>query len=68
VDAANPNYSSTNGVLFDKAQTTLIEFPGGLAGSYTIPNSVTSIGDYAFEISGKAVSSVQIGFGVLGAK
>src|SRR6202453_302374 len=48
VDASNPAYSSMNGVLFDKAQATLIQFPGGLGGSYTIPNSVTSIGDEAF--------------------
>jgi len=48
VDAANPTYSSTNGVLFDKAQTTLIQFPGGLGGNYTIPNSVTNLGDFAF--------------------
>ena len=48
VDAANPAYSSMNGVLFDKAQATLLQFPGGLGGSYTIPDSVTSIGDSAF--------------------
>ncbi len=48
VDAANPAYSSTNGVLFDKAQATLLQFPGGLGGSYTIPNGVTSIGTNAF--------------------
>ena len=49
VDAANPSYSSLDGVLFDKSQTTLIVYPGGKAGtSYTIPNSVTSIADYAF--------------------
>ena len=42
-------YSSVNGVLFDKSQTTLIQFPGGIGGSYTIPASVTSIGDYAFD-------------------
>jgi BspA type Leucine rich repeat region (6 copies) len=49
VDAANPNYSSTNGVLFDKDQATLIQYPIGLTNSsYTIPNSVTSIGAYAF--------------------
>ncbi len=47
VDAANPAYSSMNGVLFDKTQATLLEFPGGLGGSYTIPNSVTSIGTNA---------------------
>jgi hypothetical protein len=48
VDAANPAYSSMNGVLFDKAQATLLQFPGGLGGSYTIPNSVTSIATNAF--------------------
>jgi hypothetical protein len=35
-------------VLFDKSQATLIQYPGGKAGSYTIPDSVISIGDYAF--------------------
>jgi BspA type Leucine rich repeat region (6 copies) len=49
VNAANPYYASVGGVLFDKSLDTLLEFPGGLAGSYAIPNSVTSIGDYAFE-------------------
>jgi hypothetical protein len=48
VDASNPAYSSVNGVLFDKAQATLLQFPGGLGGSYTIPNSVTNIGFQAF--------------------
>ena len=44
----NPNYSSIDGVLFDKQQTKLIRCPGGKQGEYIIPNSVTSIGDYAF--------------------
>jgi len=48
VDSGNLFYSSADGVLFDKSQTTLIQFPEGLAGSYTIPNSVTNIEDYAF--------------------
>ena len=48
VDTNNSFYSSVDGVLFDKSQTTLIEYPGGLSGSYTIPGSVTSIGDDAF--------------------
>jgi hypothetical protein len=48
VAASNPAYSSTNGVLFDKPQTTLIQFPAGLAGSYTIPNTVASLADHAF--------------------
>jgi hypothetical protein len=49
VDTNNSLYSSVNGVLFDKSQFTLLEYPGGLAGSYTIPGTVTSIGDYAFD-------------------
>ena len=44
----NPNYSSIDGVLFDKQQTKLIRCPGGKQGEYIIPNSVTSIGDDAF--------------------
>ncbi len=48
VDEANPNYSSVAGVLFNKSQTTLIQYPGGKIGGYTIPSSVTSIGNWAF--------------------
>ena len=49
VDTANTAYSSENGVLFNKNKTELIRYPEGKAGnSYVIPNSVTSIGEYAF--------------------
>ena len=48
VDALNRFYSSVDGVLFNKSQTTLIQYPGGIVGAYTIPNSVTSIGNSAF--------------------
>ena len=48
VDAANPSYSSADGVLFNKDQTTLIQFPFGKTGSYSIPGSVTSLADEAF--------------------
>jgi len=48
VDANNPVYSSVNGVLFDKSRATLIEYPGGLSGNYTIPGTVTNIADGAF--------------------
>ncbi|MBU6400317.1 MAG: leucine-rich repeat protein, partial [Verrucomicrobia bacterium] len=44
VDAANLSYTSVNGVLFDKAETTLIQYPGGAAApSYAIPRGVTAI-------------------------
>ena len=48
VAADNPNYCSEGGVLFNKDKTTLVAYPGGIQVAYTIPNSVTSIGDYAF--------------------
>jgi hypothetical protein len=48
VDAANPAYTSVGGVLFDKSQTTLVEYPAGIAGSYAIPNGVTVLGSGAF--------------------
>ena len=48
VDTNNQFYSSLNGVLFDKNQTTIIEFPGGLGGSYMIPGGVTNIAEKSF--------------------
>jgi hypothetical protein len=48
VDAANAFYASVDGVLYNKAITTLIKCPGGKVGAITIPNSVTSIEDNAF--------------------
>ena len=47
VDTENEYYCSIDGVLYDKNATTLIFFPYQ-KNTPTIPNSVTSIGDYAF--------------------
>ncbi|MBR4502959.1 MAG: leucine-rich repeat domain-containing protein [Clostridia bacterium] len=49
VDPANETYSSNNGVLFNKNKTALLYYPDGKPGtSYTVPDSVTSIGYCAF--------------------
>lgn len=49
VNEDNPSYSSIDGVLFDKSKTILITYPSSKTdGGYTIPDSVTSIGNYAF--------------------
>ncbi len=50
VSSDNPNYSTDQyGVLFNKGKTLLILYPVGKSEeSYIIPDSVTSIGDYAF--------------------
>ena len=49
VDENNPNYSGDSfGVLFNQNKTTLIQAPGALRDAYTIPSSVTTIGEAAF--------------------
>ena len=60
VNPNNPAFSSVAGVLFDKGQTTLIQCPGAITGSYTIPNTVTSIASYAFNACA-LLTSVTVG-------
>ena len=47
VSAANPAYSSLNGVLFDKNLHRLVAYPGGKVGDYAIPDTVTDIAESA---------------------
>ena len=50
VDTNNQHYCSVDGVLFNKDKTILIQYPAGnTLTSYSIPDSVTSIGENAFE-------------------
>ncbi|MCL2801470.1 MAG: leucine-rich repeat domain-containing protein [Treponema sp.] len=48
VSRNNQHYSTVDGVLFNKDRTELIRFPPGKTGSYTIPNTVTTIAYKAF--------------------
>jgi ribulose 1,5-bisphosphate synthetase/thiazole synthase len=49
VTARNSVYTAENGVLYNKNKTSLHTYPAGKKDvSFTVPNSVTSIGDYAF--------------------
>jgi hypothetical protein len=52
----NPNYSSNDGVLFDKNRNKLIHCPLSKSGSYSIPSSVISIEDGAFEACNQLTS------------
>ena len=60
VGVGNVNYTGVNGVLFNKEKTLLHNYPASKTGAnYTISDSVTSIGDYAFT-SGRSLTSVTI--------
>ena len=48
VDPENETYCSVNGIVFNKSKDTIIIYPGNAGYTYTIPNSVTSISNYAF--------------------
>ena len=48
VSKDNPKFSSVDGILFSKDKKTLVLFPGGKNGGYTIPKGVVSIGEGAF--------------------
>ena len=64
VSENNPYYSSVDGVLFDKDKTSLIKYPENKENeTYTIPNSVTSIGNYAFSYC-NSLTSINIPDGV----
>ena len=60
----NNNYSSENGVLFDKNKTKLIRYPEGKKDKiYTIPDGVTKIGGSAFRCCDN-LTTVNIPYGV----
>lgn len=49
VNSNNTYYSSLDGNLFNKDKTSLIQYSAGKTDiSYTVPDSVTNIGDFAF--------------------
>ncbi len=48
VDENNAHFCSQNGVLFNKSKTRLIQAVATISGSYTIPNTVVTIGNDAF--------------------
>lgn len=51
VAEGNPTYSDIDGVLFNKEKTTLIKFPAGRRGDYTVPESTKRIAEQAFQLT-----------------
>jgi hypothetical protein len=65
VDAASPNYSTEGGILFNKSKTILVRYPPAKSGAtYTVPPSISEIGDSAFN-GVTALQSVTLPFGLL---
>ena len=48
VQAGNSHYSSKDGVLLSGDGKRILWFPMGKGGEYTLPATVTTVGDYAF--------------------
>lgn len=49
VSEANSSYQSQDGVLLNGDATAIVWFPMGKQGSYTLPSTITSIGNHAFQ-------------------
>ena len=49
VSEANANYRSQDGVLLNASSTEIVWFPMGKQGTYVLPSTIASIGDYAFK-------------------
>ena len=60
VQADNPKFTVKDGVLFNKNQTVLLRYPAGKTGEYSIPPTVTNIGNSSFTDS-KNMSGILIG-------
>lgn len=58
IDVAPENgfYASIDGVLYNKFVTDLITYPGGKVGDFTVPSTVSSIGDDAFRFNSSLTS------------
>ena len=70
VDPENPTYCSVDNIIYNKEKTKLIfALPSAVSGEFTIPDSVTEIGESAFA-NCHALSAVTIGARVtkIGAK
>ena len=63
VSRDNSNYSSEDGILYDKNKTALICAPKGKKGNIKIPSGVTSIEKEAFSYC-RYVTNIKIPFGV----
>ncbi len=60
VSEDNKNYTVVDGVLYNKDMTTLVLYPKNRSGEFAVPDTVTTIADYAFDNSPN-ITKVTIG-------
>jgi len=69
VDPLNPVYSSLDGVMFNKSQRTLMEYPAGRAGAYIVPDGVEAMSHRAFfGCVGLTSVTMRVGFAAMDAE
>ncbi len=56
----NKNFTAVDGVLYNKDKTTLVLYPKNRSGEFAVPDTVTTIADYAFDNAPK-LTKVTIG-------
>ena len=60
VSEDNKNFTVVDGVLYNKDMTTLVLYPKNCSGEFAVPDTVTTIADYAFDNSPN-ITKVTIG-------
>ncbi|MDE7395540.1 MAG: leucine-rich repeat domain-containing protein [Clostridiales bacterium] len=53
VDGNNQNYTSQDGILYNKEKTEFVHIPEAVSGAITVPSGITEIGEAAFAYCGK---------------
>lgn len=60
VEEDNKNFTAIDGVIYNKDKTTLVLYPKNREGEFVVPDTVTTIADYAFDNSPN-ITKVTIG-------
>jgi hypothetical protein len=55
----HPDFTSLDGVMFDRSRTQLLAYPAGRLGAYGVPEGTTAIGPHAFALA-KHLSAIKL--------
>ncbi len=63
VDETNANYSTVSGILYNKAQDTILHIPASIKGDIVIPDTIKELADNAFK-GASGITSLTLGSGI----